>query len=112
VLVIPYTARDQEADSRLFRDVVFAAVMLEVDAIMHSHLVAQSWAFDRVRPDVIGQVPDEQVGVLEVLLGPFLELVKKLEHAVMIVEMISAVVMVAGCGAQEDVLMVADLAVD
>lgn len=91
---------------------MLAAVMLEVYAIMHRHLVTQDWSFHWICPDVIGYVPDQQVGILEIFLGPFLECVEHLEHTVMIAGVIGGVIVVADCCAQADFLMVADLAVD
>ena len=65
-----------------------------------------------IGPVVIRQIPDQEVGVLEIVLGPSLEDVKKIQHTLMVVVVVGSLIVVAGHDASEDTLMVMDLELD
>jgi len=65
-----------------------------------------------IGPVVIRQIPDQEVGISEVVLGPSFEVNKKIENTLVVFVVVGSLVVVASLDASEDALMVMNLTLD
>lgn len=86
--------------------------VLEMNPIVQGRLEAQLQSISIIRPVIVRQIPDQHVGLLEVVSGPFLELIKKVKYAAVVMVVLGVVIVVTCCGARENAFVEVDFALD